>query len=100
MDFNKRRENAFDRLLANKPELDRPSSHLFELSNQPRETRMSDLGLQHREVWEQPDRLPAEGRPVSSENKSKPRRCRYLLPACLALSLNIFHLFGIRRTVT
>jgi hypothetical protein len=26
MDFNKRRENAFDRFMANKPELDRPSS--------------------------------------------------------------------------
>jgi hypothetical protein len=30
MDFNKRREKAFDRLLANKPELDRSSSHYFE----------------------------------------------------------------------
>jgi hypothetical protein len=26
MDFNERRENTFDRSLANKPELDRPSS--------------------------------------------------------------------------
>jgi hypothetical protein len=30
MDFNQRRENVFDRLLANKPELDRPLSNLFE----------------------------------------------------------------------
>jgi hypothetical protein len=44
-DFNKRRENALDRSLANKPELDRPSSHFFGYSNQPRETRMSDLCL-------------------------------------------------------
>jgi hypothetical protein len=29
MDFNKRRENEFDRLLANKPEFDRPYSHFF-----------------------------------------------------------------------
>jgi hypothetical protein len=30
MDFNKRRESDFDRKLANKLELDRPSSHIFE----------------------------------------------------------------------
>jgi hypothetical protein len=29
MDFKKRREYAFDRLLATKPELDRPSSHFL-----------------------------------------------------------------------
>jgi hypothetical protein len=33
-----------DRLLKTKPELDCPSSHFFEYSNQPRETRVSDLG--------------------------------------------------------
>jgi hypothetical protein len=30
MDFNKRRETVFDRLLANEPELDCPYSHFFE----------------------------------------------------------------------
>jgi hypothetical protein len=40
---------------------------------------MSDFGLQPREVWKQPGRLPAEGRPGSSENTSKPRRCLFLL---------------------
>jgi hypothetical protein len=41
--------DVFDRLLAKKPELDHPSSHFFEQSNQPRETHLSDLGLQHTE---------------------------------------------------
>jgi hypothetical protein len=41
-------------LLANMPELDCPSSHFVEQSNQPRETRMSDLSSQPREVWKQP----------------------------------------------
>jgi hypothetical protein len=45
MNFNKRRENAFDLFLANKPELDRPSSLYYEYSNQPREALMSELGL-------------------------------------------------------
>jgi hypothetical protein len=56
---------------------------IFE-SNQPRETRMSDLGSHPREVWKQPDRLPAEGRLGSSENTSMPRRCLFFV-ACLAL---------------
>jgi hypothetical protein len=34
--------------------------HIFELSNQPTEARMSDLGLQPRKVWKQSDRLLAE----------------------------------------
>jgi hypothetical protein len=62
MDFNKRREHAFERLLANKPEIECPSSIFFECSNQPRDTCMSDLGLQPREVFKQPDQLPAEER--------------------------------------
>jgi hypothetical protein len=41
---------------------------------------MSDLGSQPREVWKQPSRLPAEGRPGSSENTSS---CLFV--ACLAL---------------
>jgi hypothetical protein len=58
MDLNKRRENAFDRLLANKPEsIILP--YIFGSSNQPRVIRMNDLGLQPRKVWKQPDRLPA-----------------------------------------
>jgi hypothetical protein len=62
MDFNKRLKSTFDCSLVNKPELGCPSLHFFELSNQPRETLMSDLGLQLRKVSEEPDRLPAEGR--------------------------------------
>jgi hypothetical protein len=84
MDINKHRENAFGRLLANKPELDYPSSHFFEKSNQPRETRMSNLRLKPSEVWKQPGRLPADGRLSSSENRSKSRR-RLFFVACLAL---------------
>jgi hypothetical protein len=45
---------------------------------------MSDLSLQLREVWKQPDRLPAEGRLGSSENTSKPQHC-VLFVACFAL---------------
>jgi hypothetical protein len=30
MDFDKHRENVVDRFLKNKPELDRPSSNVFE----------------------------------------------------------------------
>jgi hypothetical protein len=45
---------------------------------------MSDLGLQPRDVWKQPDRLPAEETLGCSENTSKPRRC-FLGAACLAL---------------
>jgi hypothetical protein len=41
---------------------------------------MSDLGLQPREVWKQPSRLPAEGRLGSSENTSN----RFFV-ACFAL---------------
>jgi hypothetical protein len=44
---------------------------------------MSDLGLQHREAWNQLDRLPAEGKLGSSENTSKPRRCLFV--ACADL---------------
>jgi hypothetical protein len=55
---------------------------------------MSDLGSQPREVWQQSDRLPAEGRLGSAENSSKPRRCLLLLPAWS--SLHTCHLFGIR----
>jgi hypothetical protein len=44
---------------------------------------MSSLGLQPREVWKQPSRLPAEGRLGSSENTSEPRRCLFFV-ACLA----------------
>jgi hypothetical protein len=59
---------------------------------------MRDLGLQPREVWKQPDRLPAEGRLGSSENRSKPRHC-LLFVACLAL-VEYMLLFGIRSLVT
>jgi hypothetical protein len=86
MDFNKRRENAFDRLLANKPELDRSSSHIFESSNQLRETRISDLGSKPREEWKEPDRLPAEGRRGSSEKNKQAAElsffCFQLGPRC------------------
>jgi hypothetical protein len=59
----------------------------------PRETRMSDLGLQPREVWKQPDGLPAEERRGSSEITSKPRRCPLgcqLGPLCICATL-IWH---------
>jgi hypothetical protein len=49
---------------------------------------MSDLGLQPWEVQEQPDKLSAEGELGSLENKSKPRRCLFLV-ACLALFANM-----------
>jgi hypothetical protein len=68
MDFNKRRETTFYHLLGNKPELDRPSKIKGAYPNQQRETRMSDLGLQPREVWKQSNRLPAEERLGSSKN--------------------------------
>jgi hypothetical protein len=84
MDFNKRREAssiAYWRISRSRIVL----PHIFlEKSNQHRETRMSDLGLQPREVWKQLGRLPAEGRLGSSENTSNPRRC-LLFVACLAL---------------
>jgi hypothetical protein len=44
MDYNKRRGNAFERVLAKNPELYRHFSHFFEESNQPRETCLSVLG--------------------------------------------------------
>jgi hypothetical protein len=46
MNFNKRCDSAFDHLLANRPEFDRPYSLKKIKKNQPREIRMSDLGLQ------------------------------------------------------
>jgi hypothetical protein len=95
MAFNKCREMSSIAYLANQLELDRASSHFFEYSNQPRGYRMGDLGLQPREVWNQPGRLPAEGRPGSSENT---RSCLFLLPA--RPSLQVCHLFGIRSLVT
>jgi hypothetical protein len=39
----------------------------IEVPNQQGEIRMSDLGLKSREVSNQPDLLPAEGRPDKSE---------------------------------
>jgi hypothetical protein len=92
-----RRENAFDRLLANMTELYLPSLR-FWIANRPRETRMSDLSFQLREVWKQPDRLPAEERPGTWENTSKLRRC--LLSSNPWPSSNICHLLGIRSLVT
>jgi hypothetical protein len=62
MDFNKRRETSsiaywlISRSLIVLPHI------FFEKSNQPKETCMSDLGLQPRKVLKQLDRLPAEGR--------------------------------------
>jgi hypothetical protein len=45
---------------------------------------MCDLGVQPREVWKQPDQLPAEGWLGSPENTSKPRRYLFFV-ACLAV---------------
>jgi hypothetical protein len=44
---------------------------------------MSDLDLQLREVWKQP-----EGRLGSSENTSKPRRCLFFV-SCFALFAHV-----------
>jgi hypothetical protein len=44
---------------------------------------MSDLGLQPREVWKQPDRLPAEGRLVVQKTQARFRVIFFV--ACLAL---------------
>jgi hypothetical protein len=44
---------------------------------------MSDLSLQPREVWKQPDRLPAEGRLGSSKHKQAAALSIFV--ACLAL---------------
>jgi hypothetical protein len=68
--------------------------HIF-LNNRisPEKPVWATSGSQHREVWKQPDRLPAEGRLGSSGNTSKSRRCLFLLPAWP--SLHMRHLFGI-----
>jgi hypothetical protein len=51
MDFNKRRETSFDRLPANKPEVDGPSSiFLNDRTSPDKPVCMSDLGLQPKEV--------------------------------------------------
>jgi hypothetical protein len=67
----------------------------FWIIEQPREIRMSDLGLQPGEVWKQAGRLPAEGRRGSSENTSS---CLFLLP--VLPSLHMCHLFCIRSLVS
>jgi hypothetical protein len=87
MDFNKRREVpsiAYWRI--SRSWIVRP--RIYEYSNQPRETRMSDLGLQPREVWKQPDLLPAEGRLVSSEKKIAGRGVVFFV-ACFALFAHV-----------
>jgi hypothetical protein len=67
---------------------------IFEISNKPRETRMRNLGSEPREVQNQPDRLPAEGRVCSSEMTSKPRLFHL---CCLRWpSSHRCHSFGIR----
>jgi hypothetical protein len=60
---------------------------------------MSELGLQPREVWKQPDRLPAEEKLGNSENTNKQRRCQLFLWPTWP-SLHIRHLLGIRSLVT
>jgi hypothetical protein len=77
IDFNKRSENDFYSLLANNLELDRRFHFFFEYFDQPKETRMSDLGLQAREIWIQPNRQPAEGTLGKSDF--------FVFVACLAL---------------
>jgi hypothetical protein len=71
---------VFDRLLANNLELDYPSSFIpfFEMSNQHRETRMSDLSLQPRK-------------------HKQAEALSFFVPSWP--SLNIFHLSGIRSIV-
>jgi hypothetical protein len=59
------------------PKMDRPSSQKNELSNQPRETRMGDLGSQTREKQNQSDWLLVEGKPGKSEGSSKLRCCHF-----------------------
>jgi hypothetical protein len=60
---------------------------------------MSDLGMQPREVWKQPDRLPAEGGLGSSKKKKNPANCGVffccllsrlcICAACLAFGVNL-----------
>jgi hypothetical protein len=45
---------------------------------------MSDPGLQPREVWKQPDRLPAEGRRGNSEKRKQAAALSFFV-ACFAL---------------
>jgi hypothetical protein len=61
MDFNKRHENAFDRVLANKPELDRHSSQFLNtrisperpvcatLASKPGKYEISPMGCRSKE---------------------------------------------------
>jgi hypothetical protein len=43
---------------------------------------MSDLGLKLSEVWNQPDRLSAEGKQGRPESMSKPLPCLFFLLTC------------------
>jgi hypothetical protein len=67
--------------------------HICELSNESIEARISDLGLELREVWNQSDRLPTEGRLDSSVKTSILRRF-ILLPA-----LPLFAFMALLRTL-
>jgi hypothetical protein len=84
MDFNKRRESAFERLVANKPELDRPSSCFLSMTESAQRNPDERPRLTTQGSMENPDLLLAEGRLGSSENASKPRRFHFFV-ACLAL---------------
>jgi hypothetical protein len=86
MDFNKRRENAFDRILASKPEL---SPLLFFFS----------LGIEsaQRNPFEKP-RLTAQRR-TELEPSAVGRQASALSFYVARLTLYVCHLFGIRRLV-
>jgi hypothetical protein len=64
----------FERILANKPELIRPTSH-NRITESAQRIPYERSGLQLWEVQNQSGRLPAEVTPDSSQNTSKPRRC-------------------------
>jgi hypothetical protein len=87
MDFNKRRETSsivYWRISRSWIVL--PHT----LIEQPRETRINDLGSQPREVWKQPGRLPVEGKLGSSENTSSFLFCCLLCSLCICATCLAF----------
>jgi hypothetical protein len=81
MDFNKRREASSIAYWRISAEFGSSSKRFCVQSSELKESRMSDLGLQPREVRGQSGQLPAEERLGCSENTSD---CLFLL---LALAL-------------
>jgi hypothetical protein len=89
--------DAFDRLLANKPELDCPSSHFSNNRISPEKPVWANLGSQPREVCKMPDGLPIEERQGSSGTQAS-QGVLFLFVAWP--SVNICRLFGIQSLVS